>query len=121
MHPLAFLDIHRLSGCASGDKKIGLSAQEGRYLKYVDDVGGGSTLLRQMDIRQNGEPGLRAHAGERLEPFFEAGAARGVSVGPIGLIETCLVDDSPRDALRKPGEVLADPKIQCIGLEHARA
>src|SRR4029450_6437827 len=78
-------------------------------------------LLRQMDIREQGQPRGAPNAVEGGEAFVEPGPAGGGRVRAIRLVEAGLVDDPAGHTLSEPGEVLAHAQVELIGLQAARA
>ena len=73
---LTFFYIYRFSSIGTGTKQVGLPAEEGRYLKAIDDLCGNGGLGWFVDVGHNRQAGFTANSGEDLQALFEARPAK---------------------------------------------
>ena len=83
---LSLLDVDGASGAGGGDEQVGLAAEKSGDLQDVDDFSGGGGLVGFVDIGEDGDLDLVAHAGEDAQAFGEAGAAEAGDGGAVGLV-----------------------------------
>jgi hypothetical protein len=118
MHPLAFLDVHRLARLSRGDEEISLAAKEGGDLKDVDDVGRRRALIGQMHVGEERETGCLLHFREGRQTLVDPRPASGVRIRSVGFVEARLEDDAPGKEMRELREMIGHTPIQVIRLEN---
>ena len=65
-------------------QKVGLAAQECRNLEDIDIAGCGFSLLRAMDVGDDGHARLFPHLCEYFQSLYVADAAERVDAGAVG-------------------------------------
>jgi hypothetical protein len=118
---LTLFYVDRLAGRACRDQKIRLTAEEGRDLKDIDDLCHRCALIGRVNVSENRKASGGADPLERSETGIDARAASRVAIRAIGLIEAGLVDDAARHTLGQASQRFADPEIEVVVLENARA
>jgi hypothetical protein len=121
VHPLPFLDVHRAPRRAGRLEEVGLAAQERRDLQHVGDLGDRCALLGEVHVREDAQPGLLFHAGERREPALEPRTTRRAGVRTIGLVEAGLEHHAAGDSVAETRDVFGDAEVERVVLELARA
>ena len=89
---LAFLNVDGAAGAAGGDEQVGLAAKEGGNLEDVDGFGSDLAVGGLMDVSEDGNARIFGDAAEDARAFFEAGAAKTLYAGAIGLVVTGFED-----------------------------
>ncbi len=121
MHPLSLFHVHRAPSGASGDEKVGLSAEECRDLQHVGDLRGSRTLLGEVHVGENRKSRRLTNTVERGKAFVQSRTPRGSGIGAVGLVEARLEDDSTRDTLRHAREMLGDAQVERVVLDDTRS
>ena len=83
---LALLDVDGAAGFAGGHQQIGLAAEKGGNLEDVDGFGGDLAMAGLMDISEDRQARVFGDAGEDARPLLEAGSAKALDAGAIGLV-----------------------------------
>lgn len=91
-HELGLFDLDAFAGGGGGDEEVGLAGEEGGDLDDIEDLAGGSGLLGQVDVGEDGEGEFAADLLEDFEAFLETGTAEAGQAGAIGFIEAGLED-----------------------------
>ena len=92
---------------AAAIEQVRLTAQKGRDLQDVDDLGDRRTLTDFVHIRDDRQAELFADFSEHRQRTFEPYAALAGKRGAVGLVEGRLVDETepqtPGDLLQRRG------------------
>ena len=83
---LALFDVDGSAGFGCGDEEVGLAAEEGGDLEYVDGFGYRGTVLGGVDVGEDGEAGGFGYGAEDAAAFREAGAAEAADGGAVGFV-----------------------------------
>ena len=102
-------------------EQISLSAQKGRDLQHVDDLSGRRTLFWRVHVGKHGQPCRLADASEGFESGVQPRTARRIPVGPVGLVEACLIDDAAGYFLGELRQGFADAQVELVALQHTGA
>jgi lipopolysaccharide export system permease protein len=89
---LRLLQVDGLAGRRARGDQVGLPAQECGNLQAVDDLGRDLGVARLVDVGHDRETGLGLHGCEDPQTFVEPGAAVGVGLRAVGLVERRLED-----------------------------
>src|SRR4051794_6188417 len=93
---LSLFDIDDAARAPSRDQQIGLAAEEGRDLEDIRDFGGGFSLRRFVNIRQDGKA-RGFYAADDAKALAQARSAKRVDAGPVGFIERRFEDEGADD------------------------
>jgi hypothetical protein len=108
---LALLYIDAALRARRGLDQIRLTAEERGDLQHIGDFGRRLAVRDFMDIRENRQTELAFDLCQDGKPAFQAGAAKAIACGAIGLVVAGLEDE-------REIEVVADFR-QCLGGLHA--
>ena len=104
---LALLYIDGAPGFSGGDEQVGLPAKEGWDLEDVYGFGCDFALAGLVDIGEDGKAGFASEAAEDAGAFEEAGTAKTLDAGAVGLVVAGLEDEGNAkvggDALQRVG------------------
>lgn len=87
---LPFFDVDYFAGFGGGDEEVGLPAEEGRDLEYVDVLGGHGGFGNGVDVGGGGQAEALAYLAEDFEGFFIADAGKTVDPAAVGFAVTAL-------------------------------
>jgi len=85
-HELGFFDVDGFPGAGGGDDEVRLAREECGDLEAVERLGGGRTLVGQVDVAEYGDVELVADLFEYAQSFIDPGAAEGVYGGAVGFV-----------------------------------
>ena len=71
---------------AGGDEQVGLAAEEGGNLEDIDGFGGDFAMGGLVHVGEDGQAGVFGDAAEDARALFEAGAAKALDAGAVGLV-----------------------------------
>ena len=74
-------------------QQIGLAAKKGGNLQNIDGFGGDLTMARLVNIGEHRQSGVFGDADEDARPLLEAGAAKALYAGAIGLVVAGFEDE----------------------------
>lgn len=93
---LTFFDVDGAAGLGGGDEQVGLAAEEGGDLQNGLDVAKGIAsllaILRGMNVGENGQTRVLGDGAEDAAAFDEAGPAKALDRGAVGLVVAGLED-----------------------------
>jgi hypothetical protein len=84
---LAFFDIYRPPGFRRSFEKVGLTAEEGGYLKEVDVFCGDVRLLRGVNVGGDWHPEFFADFSQNAAAFLDSGTAKRADGCAVRLVE----------------------------------
>ncbi len=118
---LPLLDVDGAAGARRRQQQVGLAAEEGGDLQHVADLGRGGALRRLVDVGEQRQPGLLAHAPQHAQPLFEPRPAVALDRAAVGLVEGGLEDERQAEAVCHRGEPSRYVERQLLALDDAGA
>ncbi len=101
-----FLTPIGAAGLRRGGDHVRLSAEEGRDLEDVEDLGGRRGLRGLVNVGEERQAGLALHFIEDPQPLVEAGAAEGCDRGAVRLVEGGFEDELDPELVAEREEAL---------------
>ena len=118
---LAFLDVDRAAGLRRGFDEVGLAAQEGRGLQYIDGLRRSFDIVHRMHIGEHRQVEFAAHFGENFQTAPAAGAARRVRGSTVGFVERRFINQVDAEVDGDFAQPFGGRQRQRLGLDDARA
>ena len=87
---LTLFDVNGFAALGTGDDEVSLTAQEGRRLQDINNVGHLTHLLRRVHVRQNRNADLTANVIKNFEAFVNAGTSIAFRRRTVGFVKASL-------------------------------
>ena len=118
---LAFLDVDGAAGFAGGYEQFGLSAEKRGNLQNVDGLRGDFAIGWLVHVGEHRQAGRAGNAAEDARAFNEAGAAKALDAGAIGLVVAGFEDEGDVQVAGDALNAFCEGTSVMLGLDDAGA